>query len=187
MKTLTVKNLFRLSLVSSMALLASACQTTPQAKLVDCSLSPSHNLDSVAAASLSKMQTAQCHYEFDGHFAQLLNTAKGDPKSANKSVMAAYINNAAQAGVISKLDAKDRYNRYFHTTFMSLPENYNVCSAVADERQKDRLMKNLERELKQKKEGLLGALKDQNTYYQAQTQYTDLLLMLEATAMACQG
>jgi hypothetical protein len=43
----------------------------------------------------------------------------------------------------------------------------------------------MEKELRQKEEGLLRACGDKNAYYAAAGQYNSILLLLDATCMSC--
>jgi hypothetical protein len=69
---------------------------------------------------------------------------------------------------------------------MSLPDDFNVCSACSEKNQKD-LQVRLEEELGQKEDGLLKACQDKNAYYVAADQYNSVMLLLDATCRACRN
>ena len=86
-------------------------------------------------------------------------------------------------GILTKVQSRDCYNRYFNDTFMSLPDAYNVCSSCP---KKEDIMRDMEAELRQKEVGLMKACGDRDTYYSAHEQYNTILVVLEATCLACE-
>ena len=74
---------------------------------------------------------------FDSYFGQLIDVAKRDPDMENKRRFSEFLEWAHDQGIIDKIQARSYYNRYFNTTFMSLPDDYNVCSSCPEETKKD--------------------------------------------------
>ena len=114
----------------------------------------------------------------------LIEVAKRDPDIQNRRKFSTFLEWANDEGIIDKIQARNYYNRYFNTTFMSLPDDYNVCSSCSEKSQRD-LEIQLEAELGQKEEGLLKACQDKDAYYIAMDQYDSILLLLDATCTAC--
>ncbi len=126
----------------------------------------------------------ECEPMFDNYFVRLIEVAKRDPDMENKRRFSEFLEWAHDSGIIDKIQARSYYNRYFNTTFMSLPDDFNVCSSCAEEMKKD-IESQMEAELHQKEEGLLRACRDKNAYYAASDQYNSILLLLDATCMSC--
>ena len=123
---------------------------------------------------------------FDSYFGQLIDVAKRDPDMGNKRRFSEFLERAHDRGIIDKIQARSYYNRYFNTTFMSLPDDYNVCSSCTAET-KQTIENQMENELRQKEEGLLKACRDKSAYYKASDQYNSILLLLDATCTSCRN
>ena len=67
--------------------------------------------------------------------------------------------------------------------FNAMQGDYNNCSHTCPRR--DRVMRDLERELSDKERGLLKISQDNASYYRADELYQELELVLEATCTAC--
>jgi hypothetical protein len=144
------------------------------------------NLEEALDHSKKDLAHLECEILFDSYFEGLIEVAKRDPAMANKRKFSNFLEWANTEGIIDKIQARNYYNRYFNTTFMSLPDEYNVCSSCSERNQKD-LEFRLEEELGQKEEGLLRACQDKNTYYLAADQYNSIMLLLDATCTACRN
>jgi hypothetical protein len=144
------------------------------------------NLDEALQHSQADLESLECEVLFDDYFERLIEVAKRDPDQANKRKFSDFLQWANSEGIIDKIQARNYYNRYFNTTFMSLPDEYNVCSSCSANHQKD-LEIQLEEELGQKEEGLLKACQDKDTYYAAADQYNSIMLLLDATCTACRN
>jgi hypothetical protein len=144
------------------------------------------NIDDALAHSRKDLGHLECEVLFDSYFERLIEVAKRDPDMANKRRFSDFLQWANSQGIIDKIQARNYYNRYFNTTFMSLPDEYNVCSSCSEQSQKD-IEIQLEEELGQKEDGLLSACQDKNAYYVAADQYNSIMLLLDATCTACRN
>lgn len=151
-----------------------------------CTLPSGVNLEEALAHSKEDLGHLACETMFDGYYMRLIEVAKRDPDIQNKRKFSDFLQWANEQGVIDKIQARNYYNRYFNTTFMSLPDDFNVCSSCAEKIQKD-LEVQLEEELGQKEEGLLRACQDKEAYYRAADQYNSVMLLLDATCTACRN
>lgn len=151
-----------------------------------CILPSGVNLEEALAHSKADLGHLECEPRFDSYFERLIDVAKRDPDIQNKRKFSDFLQWANVEGIIDKIQARDYYNRYFNTTFMSLPDDYNVCSSCSEKRQND-LELQLETELGQKEDGLLRACQDKDAYYAAADQYNSIMLLLDATCTACRN
>jgi hypothetical protein len=151
-----------------------------------CTLPSGVNLEEALAHSREDLTSLECEQMFDGYYGRLLDVAKRDPDIENRRRFSEFLMWANDEGIIDKIQARDYYNRYFNTTFMSLPDDFNVCSTCSDDAQK-KLEIDLQKELGQKEEGLLRACRDKPAYYAAADQYNSILLLLDATCTACRN
>ena len=166
-------------------LLFASCATQPYGTQ-RCTLPSGVNLDEALAHSKKDLGHLECEVLFDNYFERLIEVAKRDPEASNKRKFSDFLQWANSEGIIDKIQARNYYNRYFNTTFMSLPDEYNVCSSCSENNQRD-LEIQLEEELGQKEEGLLKACQDKNAYYAASDQYNSIMLLLDATCTACRN
>jgi hypothetical protein len=150
-----------------------------------CTLPSGVDLEEAMAHSRKDLGHLECEVMFDSYFFRLIEVAKRDPDMENKRRFSEFLQWSHEQGIIDKIQARSYYNRYFNTTFMSLPDDYNVCSSCTEESKKE-IENQMENELRQKEEGLLKACRDKNSYYAASGQYNSLLLLLDATCMSCQ-
>jgi hypothetical protein len=151
-----------------------------------CTLPSGVNLEEAFDHSKKDLGHLECEVLFDSYYERLMEVAKRDPDMANKRKFSDFLEWTNNEGIIDKIQARNYYNRYFNTTFMSLPDEYNVCSSCSEKNQKD-LEIQLEEELGQKEEGLLRACQDKNAYYIAADQYNSIMLLLDATCTACRN
>lgn len=151
-----------------------------------CTLPSGVNLEEALTHSREDLGHLQCETMFDSYYERLIDVAKRDPDLENKRRFSDFLEWANAEGIIDKIQARNYYNRYFNTTFMSLPDDYNVCSSCSDTTQRD-LEIQLVEELGQKEEGLLRACRDKQAYYTAAEQYNSILLLLDATCTACRN
>jgi hypothetical protein len=151
-----------------------------------CTLPSGVNLEEALDHSKKDLAHLECEVLFDSYYERLVEVAQRDPEIANKRKFSNFLQWANTEGIIDKIQARNYYNRYFNTTFMSLPDEYNVCSSCSETNQRD-LEFQLEEELGQKEEGLLRACRDKNAYYVAADQYNSIMLLLDATCTACRN
>ena len=166
-------------------LLLSACGERPYIT-PSCTLPAGVDLEDALVHAQKDLGHLECEMLFDSYYERLIEVAKRDPTPANKRKFSDFLEWANDEGIIDKIQARNYYNRYFNTTFMSLPDEYNVCSSCTENTQKN-LGVQLEAELGQKEEGLLKACQDKDAYYAAADQYNTIMLLLDATCAACRN
>lgn len=172
-------------IITIFVLLLMSCGSRPYVN-PSCTLPSGVNLEEALVHSREDLAHLECEVLFDSYYGRLIEVAKRDPGMENKRKFSDFLEWANNEGIIDKIQARNYYNRYFNTTFMSLPDKYNVCSSCAERNQKD-LEIRLEEELGQKEEGLLRACQDKNAYYIAVDQYNSIMLLLDATCTACRN
>lgn len=170
-------------LICVMAALMCACTNKHYFK-PSCTLPSGVNLEAALAHSRTDLGRLECEPMFDGYYDRLLAVAQRDPDIENRRRFSEFLVWANAEGIIDKIQARNYYNRYFNTTFMSLPDDFNVCSSCTNVA-KNNLELALQKELGQKEEGLLRACQDKQAYYAAADQYNSILLLLDATCTAC--
>jgi len=166
-------------------LLISSCGHRPYVN-PGCTLPSGVNLEEALDHSKKDLDHLECEVLFDSYYERLVEVAQRDPAMTNKRRFSNFLEWTNTEGIIDKIQARNYYNRYFNTTFMSLPDEYNVCSSCSENKQKN-LELQLEQELGQKEEGLLRACQDKNAYYAAADQYNSIMLLLDATCTACRN
>lgn len=151
-----------------------------------CTLPSGVNLAEALAHSRKDLGRLECEQMFDPYYGRLIDIAKRDPDIENRRRFSDFLMWANDEGIIDKIQARYYYNRYFNTTFMSLKDDFNVCSSCSEETKRD-LEAELQKELGQKEDGLLRACQDKQAYYAAADQYNSILLLLDATCTACRN
>jgi|GEM_PF-997200 len=154
-------------------------QPTTQAA---CSMPVGKRVDSAFSHAKQNLASAACQHQYDRYFDSLINVAMGDPSQENKKRFSAFLTWSYEQGIISKRQGKSYYTRYFSPTFVSLSDTHNVCAAT---RNKDEMLRGMQAELKQKKKGILEVAGDRDAYFATLRQHNDIVLVLEATALAC--
>lgn len=177
------------TIMTSFALMSlltlSACNSTAKTSVnQSCENISSVNLTDAVNTAQMALQSGQCNHKFADYYQELLTVAKGSPEKNNKRVFDKFINWSHNNKVISKLDAKLYFSRYFSERFMSLNSTYNICSQSAKQ---DEIFSALSLEMQDKKLGLLNVLNDKNTFNKVARQYSDLQTVLEATWLACES
>ena len=168
-----------------LGLMISSCENRKYLKPA-CTLPSGVDLEEALAHSRKDLGHLECEPRFDSYFVRLIEVAKRDPDMENKRRFSEFLEWAHDQGIIDKIQARSYYNRYFNTTFMSLPDDYNVCSSCTEETKKN-IENQMENELRQKEASLLRACRDKSAYYKASGQYNSIMLLLDATCMSCQN
>ena len=158
-----------------------ACSSNPS-RATACSLPEGPKLERAISAARFHLETG-CEHEFDAYFQRLLSIAEGDPKQENKAAYSDILLWATDAGLLSRRQARALYNRYFGIKYVSLVSDYSVCSQTCP-RQAD-VMRDMNRELVDKEQGLLRISADRLNYTRASNLYQETELVLEATCEAC--
>ena len=103
-----------------------ACSSNP-AQTTACSLPEGPNLEQAISAARFDLETG-CEHRFDSYFQRLLTIAEGDPKKENKASFSDFLLWANDAGLLSKRQARETYNRYVGIKYVSLVSDYSVCA-----------------------------------------------------------
>ncbi len=158
-----------------------ACSSNP-GRTAACRLPEGPNLEQAISSARFDLETG-CEHEFDAYFQRLLSIAEGDPKKENKASFSDFLLWANDAGLLSKRQARELYNRYFGIKYVSLISDYSVCSQTCPH-QSD-VMRDMNGELADKEQGLLRISADRLNYTRASNLYQETELVLEATCEAC--
>ena len=158
-----------------------ACSNNPT-RTTACSLPEGPNLEHALSAARFDLETG-CEHEFDAYFQRLLTIAEGDPKKENKASFSDFLLWSNDAGLLSKRQARETYNRYFGIKYVTLVSDYSVCSQTCP--QQSDVMREMNRELGDKEQGLLKVSSDRLNYTRASNLYQETELVLEATCEAC--
>jgi hypothetical protein len=179
---LAMKNkLTGLVTVAAITTSLAACSSNPT-QVTSCSPPQGPNLERAISAARFDLETG-CEREFDSYFQRLLKIAEGDPKKENKASFSDFLLWANDSGLLSKRQARETYNRYFGIKYVSLISDYSVCSQTCPH-QSD-VMRDMNRELADKEQGLLKVSADRLNYTRASNLYQETELVLEATCEAC--
>jgi hypothetical protein len=181
MKSSMKNKLTGLVTVAAITTSLAACSSNPTRATV-CSLPEGPNLERAISAARFDLETG-CEHEFDGYFQRLLTIAEGDPKKENKSSFSDFLLWANDSGLLSKRQARETYNRYFGVKYVSLISDYSVCTQTCP--QQSDVMRDMNRELADKEQGLLKISADRLNYTRASNLYQETELVLEATCEAC--
>ena len=164
-----------------MATALTACNSNPS-RATACSLPQGPDLDAAIAKARFDLETG-CEHQFDGYLQRLLTIAEGDPKKDNKAAFSEFLVWANEQGLVSKRQARETYTRYFGVKYVSLISDYSVCAQTCPRQQE--VMRDMNRELQDKEQGLLKVSADRIEYYRANRLYQEAELVLEATCEAC--
>ena len=167
----------------ALATLLSACQSNPsQQAAAQCTPPQETNLDAAFSTARTDLQSG-CAAHFDTYFQRLRIVAEGDPGKDNKARFSEFLVWSNNEGLISKVQAREMYNRYFGIKFVSLKNDYSICTGTCP-RQAE-VMRNMTAELADKEQGLLKVSNDRRGYTRASQLFQETELVLEATCMAC--
>ncbi|CAG35950.1 hypothetical protein [Desulfotalea psychrophila] len=172
---------------ATMATITTGCASTTHTNSVPepvCQLPSGYLLDPAFATARQTLANRECSYQFETIFKTLLDISEGDPTEANKEKFSKLLVWAKSQGIISKIQAKEYYTRYFSHRFISLPDDYQTCSYCSNLKS---LRGDWQAELADKERGLVGAANDKVTYAKASDDLTKLDLIMEAACDACQA
>jgi len=167
--------------VAVLATALTACNSNPS-RATACSLPEGPDLDRAISAARFDLETG-CEQQFDQYFQRLLTIAEGDPKKDNKAAFSEFLIWANEEGLLSKRQARETYTRYFGVKYVSLVSDYSVCDQTCP--RQDEVMREMNRELVDKEQGLLKVSADRREYYRANRLFQETELVLEATCEAC--
>jgi hypothetical protein len=157
------------------------CNNTP-ARSPECTLPQGPDLERAMSAARFDLETG-CEARFDAYFQRLLAIAEGDPKKENRARFSEFLVWANEQGLLSKRQARERYNRYFGVKYVSLIGDYSVCSQACPHR--PQVLRDMKQELADKEQGLLKVSADPINYHRASRLFQETELVLEATCTAC--
>jgi len=167
--------------VAVLATALTACNSNPS-RATACSLPEGPDLDRAISAARFDLETG-CEQQFDQYFQRLLTIAEGDPKKDNKAAFSEFLIWANEEGLLSKRQARETYTRYFGVKYVSLISDYSVCDQTCP--RQDEVMREMNKELVDKEQGLLKVSADRREYYRANRLFQETELVLEATCEAC--
>ena len=181
MKTSRTSTLTTLAALAALSTLLAACNANPP-RASAYTLPEGHNLERAISAARFDLTTG-CEQQFDEYFQRLLVIAEGDPKKDNKVAFSDFLIWANEEGLLSKRQARELYTRYFGVKYVSLISDYSVCAQTCPRQQE--VMREMNRELVDKEQGLLKVSADQREYYRANRLFQETELVLDATCEAC--
>jgi len=168
--------------VLALAALA-ACNSNPP-KAPSCELPNDPDLNASISAAQFDLETG-CASRFDDYFERLLTIAEGDPKKQNKGLFSDHLLWANQQGLLSKRQARQRYNRYFGIKFVTLMSDYSVCSDICPRQQQ--VLSDMRQELSDKQQGLVRVSADPLSFQRANQLFRETELVFGATCTACRA
>lgn len=148
----------------------------------ECPLPTSKLTDEAFEEAKQTLADPECAYRFEAVWDSLLEIASGDPDPENKEKFSDLAGWARKQGIISTIQTKEYYTRYFHPNFVSLPDNYRTCSYC---NQLDKIKAELRDEMRQKELGLDKVTRDKKGIAKARSDYKAIKLVLTATCEAC--
>jgi hypothetical protein len=165
-----------------LALGLSACNSAPERTEAVCTPPSGTNLERAIAQARADLSSG-CERHFDGYWTALLEIGAGDPAPENRRDFSAFLEWSVDRGLLSRRQAKERYNRYFGVKYVSLLSDYSVCSRTCPNR--SAVLHEMEAERADKELGLLKIADDRDAYRRADRLYNEMALVLEATCSAC--
>ena len=181
MKTSRTSTLTTMAALAALSALLAACNANPP-RASACTLPEGHNLERAISTARFDLTTG-CEQQFDEYFQRLLVIAEGDPKKDNKVAFSDFLIWANEEGLLSKRQARELYTRYFGVKYVTLISDYSVCAQTCPRQQE--VMREMNRELVDKEQGLLKVSADQREYYRANRLFQETELVLDATCEAC--
>jgi hypothetical protein len=173
------------ALIAAAGLLALAgCNANPPREQPLCSLPEGSNLTAAMEQARFDLHTG-CAARYDAYFERMLDIARGDPRADNRRQFSEFLEWSVDEGLLSRRQARERYNRYFNVKYVSLQNDFSVCSATCPKR--GQLLGSMRGEREDKKLGLLEISGDRATYQRADRLYHETELVLEATCLACEA
>jgi hypothetical protein len=167
-----------------LSVFATGCKSTSTPKVTKsvCELPQSKKVDEAFSTAQSSLSNRQCWGRFDAQFNALLNIAKGDPSKEHKAKFATFLKWSESTGIISKVQLKKKYTRYFLPQFASLPKNQSNCKTGQNI---EVLTRAMDKEMLDKKRGILDALGQADVYNQTKSNRDTILLVVAAAGVAC--
>ena len=183
-----MKKFTMLMMVSCLALVTSACKSTPKVETKPamvgnpCELTTSKKVSDAFDETKRALGNQNCWIDFDSHLDTLLVIAAGDPSVEHKEAFGEFLRWSEDQGIIANMQMKEIYTRYFTTYFVSLPKNESNCKVGENI---TGLTRKLDQEMLDKQKGLLQALGARNEFNKAKRDRDALLLIIAAAGEAC--
>ncbi len=170
------------ALVAPVILVLSACNSAPERTQALCAPPSGTHLRQAIAQARADLSSG-CGHRFDAYWTALLEIGAGDPKPENRRDFSTFLEWSVDRGLLSRRQAKERYNRYFGVKYVSLLSDYSVCSHTCPNR--SAVLAEMDAERADKALGLLKISADQDGYRRADRLYNEMSLVLEATCSTC--
>lgn len=184
----TVIEFFKIFILAmALSVTAAGCVTekpVSPARVDNCPLPSGNLIDRAFETAKSTLSNTDCRYRFDEVIASLLNVCKGSPEMKNKELFSNFLEWTEKEGIISSIQAKQYYTRYFSQRFVSLPGDYQTCSYCSHFKT---ILGQCKNELRDKELGLLKVCGDKATYANAYSDLQKIELIFEATCSACEA
>ncbi len=158
---------------------------------VNCEAPDTFLIDNAFADSRKTLSNPTCFPEFESHFQALLETARENPRPANRDLFHDYFLWARDSSIISAMTARNYWRTYFTSQFISLPDEYAVCHHCS---RKEEIFNLMQDELVKKKQGYM-AVRDprglefnpaeSNDYNKALRNHESIQLVFTAACQAC--
>jgi len=177
------RKLLPVSLLALVIATIPACATQADEEF-SCSVPTTKNVAEAFAHTKNDLTHPECQFQFDAYVDTLLQKATDDPGTENKQRFSELFAFARDEGILSEAQATRKYRRYFTPDFVTLNDLYNNCSTTCQDT--DQVRRELRDELEDKDLGLLRVAGDQESYSQADTEYNQLLTLIEAACRTCQ-
>ncbi len=166
------------------AMIATGCSHSKPVPVAQpsCPLPAGNFVDHAFDTARTTLSNPGCKYKFDQVMQALLGVCEGSPGMENKKLFSDFLVWAKDHGIISTVQAKEFYNQYFTSTFVSLSDDYQTCSLCL---KINEILSDCDKELEKKKQGLIKICGDKITYTKASNDLKQISLILEATCKAC--
>ncbi len=172
--------------IMTLALVPTGCSHSKPVPVTQpsCPLPSGNFVDQAFDTARSTLSYNECKYQFDQVMDALLEVCEGTPSINNKKLFSDFLVWAKNQGIISTVQAKKIYTRYFTATFVSLSGDFQTCSLCP---RIHKILSDCDQELEKKKSGLLKICGDKKTYAKASNDLKQISLILEATCKACEA
>jgi len=178
------RRIARAALILTLLLVAACAGSQVRDDAISCRPPQTRLIDEAIRQAKSDLQVYECQYAFDSYFDRLLDIAEGSPSKENRKRFSNFLVWCGDQGIITQVQTKAYYNRYFNTTFISLNDDYSTCHYCPDI---DAVEKEMAAELVDKERGLMRICDDKAAYTTASSQFGQLLMVLDATCMSCEA
>ena len=155
----------------------------PTLSYSSCALPGGHDLSTAMSAARGTLSKSNCQYQFDAIESELMGVAAGNPGQHNREPFHDFYRWSADQGVLTRLQAKEHYTRYFTVSYAaSMPNDVSTCGMARD---KKRVLGALADDVAHKEQGLMQVLGDRDAWFKAKQGHDDLVFLVEGTLDAC--